>query len=102
LSDLADRHASRLSGGEVQRVVLARGLVLETPILLLDEPTSFLDDSFRPLLLEMLRKANQRRQVTVLAATHDLHFAAALAHRVFHLEAGKMVNPEMTDRTTGW
>jgi tungstate transport system ATP-binding protein len=50
LSALAERHARKLSGGEAQRVVLARGLVLETPIILLDEPTNSLDERSRPLL----------------------------------------------------
>jgi tungstate transport system ATP-binding protein len=93
LSGLADKQAIKLSGGEAQRVVLARGLVLETPILLLDEPTSFLDDSFRPLLFDMLRRANQTRAVTILLATHDLKFVSSLAHRVFCLEQGKISLP---------
>ncbi len=90
LSGLADRNARKLSGGEAQRVVLARGLVLRTPILLLDEPTSFLDDAFRPLLFEMLRKANQTRGTTILVATHDLRFASPLAHQIIRLEEGKI------------
>jgi ABC-type glutathione transport system ATPase component len=80
-----------LSGGEAQRVVLARGLVLETSILLLDEPTNSLDDAFRPVLLELLRKANESRGTTILLATHDVSFISSIAHRIVRMEAGKLL-----------
>jgi tungstate transport system ATP-binding protein len=91
LSALADRPARKLSGGEAQRVVLARGLVLETPIVLLDEPTSFLDDSVRPLLFEQLMQSNQERGTTVLMATHDLRFASSMASRIVRLDQGMII-----------
>lgn len=90
LSGLAAKHARKLSGGEAQRAVLARGLVLKTPIILLDEPTSFLDDAFRPLLFDLLRHSNQTHGTTVLLAMHDLKFVSALAHRIVRLEEGKI------------
>jgi tungstate transport system ATP-binding protein len=92
ISALAGRHAGKVSGGEAQRVVLARGMVLETPILLLDEPTSFLDDEVRPLLIDLLRKANRVRGATVITATHDMSFVAPLAQRVLRLERGQIVD----------
>jgi tungstate transport system ATP-binding protein len=88
LSAVADRHARKLSGGESQRVVLARALVLETPILLLDEPTNSLDDASRPILLQLLHKANQVRGTTIIMATHDLNFASLLTDRMIQLEDG--------------
>jgi ABC-type cobalamin/Fe3+-siderophores transport system ATPase subunit len=90
LLHLAEKPAGELSGGEAQRVVLARGLVLETPILLLDEPSSFLDESFRPLLFDMLRRANQTRAATIVVATHDPRLESAIAQRVIILEGGKI------------
>jgi len=93
LSGLADRNAGKLSGGEAQRVVLARGLVLETPIVLLDEPTSFLDDDVRPLLVDLLRQANQGRGTTVIMATHDLEFVCPLAHKIRRMEGGRISEP---------
>jgi tungstate transport system ATP-binding protein len=90
LSDLAGRPARELSGGEAQRVVLARGLVLETPIVLLDEPTSFLDDSIGALFFDMLKSANQTRSTTILVTTHDLNFATSLAHQEIRLECGRL------------
>jgi tungstate transport system ATP-binding protein len=96
LSNLVQRQAHKLSGGEAQRVVLARGLVLETPILLLDEPTSFLDDSFLPLLFDLLMQANQSRGITILVTTHDLKFVSSLSHRNYCLDEGKIVLTETT------
>jgi tungstate transport system ATP-binding protein len=90
LTAVAERHARKLSGGEAQRVVLARGLVLRTPILLLDEPTSFLDDEIRPLVLNLLRAANQSQAATILIATHDPALVSSLPHRIVRLEAGKV------------
>jgi tungstate transport system ATP-binding protein len=90
LSRLAAMSARKLSGGEAQRVVLARGLVLETPILLLDEPTSFLDDKFRPLLFDLLRDTNRSRGTTILVATHDARFVSSLADRVVRMEQGSI------------
>jgi tungstate transport system ATP-binding protein len=91
LSAVADKHARRVSGGEAQRAVLARGLVLETPVLLLDEPTNSLDDASRPVLCELLRRANQERATTIIVATHDSSFVLTLVDRVFHLEEGKIL-----------
>jgi tungstate transport system ATP-binding protein len=91
LAAVANRQARKLSGGEAQRVVLARGLVLETPILLLDEPTSFLDDAVRPILFERLRKDNQARGITILVATHDLKLVSSLATRIIRLDQGRIV-----------
>jgi tungstate transport system ATP-binding protein len=89
LSGLAAKPSRKLSGGEAQRVVLARALVLETPILLLDEPTNSLDDLSRPLLSGLLRKANQRG-TTIIIATHDLNYISSLAHRIIQLEGGRI------------
>jgi tungstate transport system ATP-binding protein len=90
LSHVADKQARGLSGGEAQRAVLARALVLETPVILLDEPTNSLDDASRPLLLDLLRKANQQRGATIVMATHDLSFASSLTERIVRMEDGKI------------
>lgn len=91
LSALAERHARKLSGGEAQRVVLARGLILETPIILLDEPTNSLDETSRPLLCELLRKANQTRGATIVIAAHDMDFVSSLADQIVRLERGRIL-----------
>ena len=73
---LADRVFNDLSGGERQRVLIALTLAQESPILLLDEPTADLDIRFQIEILELLRRLNAERKLTVLAALHDLNLAA--------------------------
>jgi tungstate transport system ATP-binding protein len=90
LSAVADKQAHKISGGEAQRTVLARALVLETPILLLDEPTNSLDDASKPALLELLRRASRERGATILVAAHDIGFVSSLAGRIFRMEEGKL------------
>jgi tungstate transport system ATP-binding protein len=91
LTDVAEKHARKLSGGEAQRVVLARALVLETPIILLDEPTNSLDEASRPILRDLLRRAIEQRGTTVMLATHARNFAASLADGFVRLGDGKIV-----------
>ncbi len=89
LAGFEGRHARALSGGETQRVVLARALALDTPILLLDEPTTYLDAAFRPEfegVLARLRDAG----TTLILATHDEDLARAVAHDVITLSRGRI------------
>jgi iron complex transport system ATP-binding protein len=80
----ADRLVSSLSGGEHQRVLLARALAQETPLLVLDEPTNHLDIGAQLALLDLIRSLG----LTLLAALHDLDHAAAYADRVVVLRDG--------------
>ncbi len=91
LSDLTSAQAKTLSGGEAQRVALARSLVLEPDVLLLDEPTSNLDPSNIKLIEEMIREVNQERGMTVIIVTHNIFQARRLADRVALLLSGKLV-----------
>lgn len=70
IADLGDRQVEELSGGQMQRVALARGLVVGAPVLLADEPTSELDEGNRALVLAELR-AEAARGSVVVVATHD-------------------------------
>jgi tungstate transport system ATP-binding protein len=90
LRDIAEKHARKLSGGEVRRVALARGLVLETPIVLLDEPTNSLDEASRLLLVDFLHEAN-KRGATIIIATHDPGIVSSLNPRVLKMDAGRIV-----------
>jgi len=90
LAGLADRRASALSGGEAQRVSIARALVLAPRILLLDEPFSALDAPTRAELLADLRDVLASIGATSLLVTHDRHEAAAIADRVAILHAGEL------------
>ena len=95
LGEIAEKQAHKLSGGEAQRVVLARGLVLETPIVLLDEPTNSLDAASRPLFYHLLREANGRG-TTIITATHDTGILAALNPRILRMDKGKIVDASET------
>jgi tungstate transport system ATP-binding protein len=90
LSAVAEKHARRISGGEAQRAVLARGLVLETPIVLLDEPTISLDDASRPLLSQLLQRASRQRGATIILATHDLDFVSTVTDFVYPMDCGRL------------
>jgi iron complex transport system ATP-binding protein len=92
--DLADRAQDgilSLSGGERQRAVLARALAQESPLLLLDEPTSQLDIGHQLDVLDRVRALARRRGVTVLAAIHDLNLASRYADRIVVLSHGRVV-----------
>ena len=80
LEELLDRHPYDLSGGEQQRAALAKILLLEPDILLLDEPTKGLDAGFKQTLAEILQRL-LRRGVPVLMVSHDIEFCARYAHR---------------------
>jgi iron complex transport system ATP-binding protein len=86
----ADRRVGELSGGEAQRVLLARALCQSTPILLLDEPTAHLDLQYQVSLLELIRELAQDEHLAVLIALHDLNLAARYADRVALLVGGHL------------
>ena len=84
----AGRPIDELSGGERQRVILARALAQEPRILLLDEPTAFLDIRHQVGLHRALAEDSRRRGTTVVAAMHDLNLAAAFCRRIVMLADG--------------
>ena len=88
--EFADRPITALSGGETQRVLLARALAQETPILLLDEPNSGLDPRYQAELVSILNREEFRAK-TLICAIHDLNLAAALAPRMVVLKDGEVL-----------
>ncbi|TQL69816.1 ABC transporter family protein [Nocardioides albertanoniae] len=88
-ADLATRKPSQISGGQAQRVAVARALAAEPELLLLDEPMASLDVDVRPALRQTLHDALEDR--TAIIVTHDAADARALADRVVVLEAGHIV-----------
>ena len=84
----ADRDIDELSGGERRRVMIARALVQEPEILLLDEPTLHLDINHQFDLMDLIRKLSRDRGLLVIIVTHDLIFAARYCDRVLAIENG--------------
>lgn len=81
------RDFSSLSGGEQQRVILARALAQQTPGLILDEPTNHLDITYQLQLMKLVKELS----VTVITALHDLNIAAAFCDRIFVLKNGELI-----------
>ncbi|MEU5666468.1 ABC transporter ATP-binding protein [Streptomyces longwoodensis] len=91
LEDLADRGADHLSGGQLQRVWLAGCLAQDTGVLLLDEPTTYLDLRYQVELLDLIRDLADDHGIAVGVVLHDLDQAAAVADRIALLHAGRVV-----------
>ena len=87
VAPLRDRLFSTLSGGEQQRVLLARALAQQTPCLILDEPTNRLDIKYQLELLDLVRSLDR----TVIAAIHDLNIAAMYCDTIFVMQSGHIV-----------
>jgi ABC-type cobalamin/Fe3+-siderophores transport system ATPase subunit len=88
--DLSGRRVGELSGGEQQRVLLARALAQSTPILVLDEPTSNLDLHYQVSFMEMVTSLARQDHLAVLVALHDLNLAARYATRVALMVEGEI------------
>ncbi|MGE5071867.1 MAG: heme ABC transporter ATP-binding protein [Anaerolineae bacterium] len=90
LTALAERMVGELSGGEQQRVLLARALAQDTAVLLLDEPTTHLDLQHREALVHLVRELARAKQLAVLMVLHDLNLASLYADRVSLLVDGEI------------
>jgi iron complex transport system ATP-binding protein len=88
---LADRPFNDLSGGEQQRIIVAMALAQEPEVLLLDEPVVHLDISHQIEILELIKRLNRDRGLTVLATMHDLNLAALYFDRLLLLDGGQIV-----------
>ncbi|MFF7333834.1 ATP-binding cassette domain-containing protein [Streptomyces sp. NPDC008150] len=89
--DLADRSVDELSGGQRQRVWIAMALAQETDILLLDEPTTYLDISHQLDVLDLLTDLNRERGVTLAVVLHDLNLACRYADHLIAMKGGRIV-----------
>jgi iron complex transport system ATP-binding protein len=89
-ADLVDRPVASLSGGQRQRVWVAMALAQQTDLLLLDEPTTFLDVSHQVDLLDLLKDLNLSRGTTIVLVLHDLNLAIRFCHHLVVLKAGRV------------
>ena len=87
MADFAQRSFATLSGGEQQRVILARALAQDTPCLILDEPTNHLDIKYQLQLMDIVKSLDR----TVIAAIHDLNIAAMYCDRLYAVKEGRVV-----------
>lgn len=87
----AARLPAQLSGGERQRVAIARALVFEPALLLLDEPTSMLDQEVKDSVADLIRDAAEARGAAFLMVTHDLLLAARVCRRLCVMEGGRFI-----------
>jgi iron complex transport system ATP-binding protein len=89
-ADLAQRPINQLSGGEKQRVLLARALAQEPGLVLLDEPTSFLDLRFKKEIFELLSSLKKERGLSLMIVSHDIDLSARYCDRIVLLDRGKV------------
>jgi len=106
-AELSDRRIDEISGGEKQRVILARALAQEPEILLLDEPTAHLDLHHQIKFMQLLSRLRLESKISVLFTTHDLNLASIFADQILILDRGKVaglgkpeqvLNPELLSR----
>jgi iron complex transport system ATP-binding protein len=91
VAEFADRPVDELSGGQRQRVWIAMALAQETDILLLDEPTTFLDVAHQIDVLDLLTDLNRDRGTTIVMVLHDINLAARYADHLFAMSGGEIV-----------
>lgn len=91
MADLADRRPAQLSGGQAQRVAVARALAADPTVLLLDEPLAALDANSAPAIRALLRRALADRARTTILVTHDVIDALTLADRIAVIDGGRVV-----------
>ena len=96
LLDRADHYPRQLSGGEEQRVGIARAIVAHPAIIVADEPTGDLDAETSEQILHLLQRLNKELAITLLMVTHDPR-AAAIAGRQFRLDKGRLVGPARSE-----
>ena len=110
VAHLSNRLVTEVSGGERQRAVIARALVQEPKILLLDEPTAFLDLHHQLDIARIIKRLNQERGLTVVLVSHDLNLASQYCDHVLLLNHGrlaamgspqKVLNPEIIEAVYG-
>lgn len=92
ITEFANRSVDELSGGQRQRVWIAMALAQQTDILLLDEPTTYLDITYQVEILDLLTDLNRKRGTTIVMVLHDINLSARYADYIFALRKGRLVD----------
>ncbi|RDC49958.1 ABC transporter ATP-binding protein [Acinetobacter sp. RIT592] len=92
IENLANRSVDELSGGQRQRVWIAMALAQQTDILLLDEPTTYLDITYQVEILDLLTDLNRKRGTTIVMVLHDINLSARYADYIFAIRKGKLID----------
>lgn len=92
IEELANRSVDELSGGQRQRVWIAMALAQRTDILLLDEPTTFLDITYQLEILDLLTDLNRKRGTTIVMVLHDINLSARYADYIFAVVNGNLIS----------
>ena len=99
LTDRATHYPRQMSGGQEQRVGIARAIVATPTLVVADEPTGNLDDETTEQILDLLKRVNNELGITLLMVTHDLD-ASKVAKRQIKLERGKLIEKSLTNQST--
>jgi ABC-type polar amino acid transport system ATPase subunit len=91
LAQISNQYPIQISGGQAQRVAIARTLALDPQLILFDEPTSSLDPFLKKEVLEMIQDIAKAKQRSILLVTHELQFAEKISDRVMELRRGSLV-----------
>lgn len=91
ISELSDMYFNSVSDGQKQRVMLARAICQEPEILILDEPTSYLDIRHKIVFFEILRRLVSERKIAVILSIHELNFAEKISDKVLCIQDGKII-----------
>lgn len=89
--EVKDKHFFELSGGQMQRIMIARIFIIHPEVLIADEPTSMIDACSRATILNMLMKLRKENNMTIIFITHDLGLAYYISDQVYIMERGKVV-----------
>lgn len=97
IRDLADRYVNTLSGGERQRAWIAMALAQKTRVLLLDEPTTFLDIHHQLEVLELLQRLHEQERINIIMVIHDINHAARFSKRIIVVKGGRVVKDDVPE-----
>lgn len=97
IEDFSDRKCSDLSDGQLQKVMLARALAQDTPLIVLDEPTNHLDLYHKVFVFQLLKKLTQQTQKTIVFASHEINLALQLCDQIILVNRGAIIQDSPTN-----